>query len=86
MNDAPVAQGGSASGNDDTPINGTLVATDVDSLTLTYALGAQTANGIVVSTPTAPTPTRRNLELQRHRQLTFTASDGTAGSNTATIT
>ena len=33
VNDAPVAQDGSASGNEDTPINGTLVATDVDSPT-----------------------------------------------------
>ena len=31
VNDAPVAQDGSNSGNEDTPISGTLVATDIDS-------------------------------------------------------
>ena len=31
VDDVPVAQDGSAGGNEDTPINGTLVAADVDS-------------------------------------------------------
>ena len=48
LNDAPVAQDGSASGNEDTPISGTLVATDVDGPSLSYSLGTQAANGTVV--------------------------------------
>ena len=47
-NDAPVAQDGSASGNEDTPILGTVVATDPDGPTLTYALGVQALHGTVV--------------------------------------
>ena len=48
VNDAPVAQDGSASGNEDAPVNGTVFATDVDSPNLTYSLGTQAAHGIVV--------------------------------------
>src|SRR6185436_3707401 len=51
VNDAPVAQDGSASGNEDTPISGTLVATDGDSPTPTYGLVAQAAHGGVVLSP-----------------------------------
>ncbi len=48
VNDAPVAQDGSASGNEDTPISGTLVASDVDSPILTYRLGTQALHGTAV--------------------------------------
>ena len=51
VNDAPGAQDGSAIGNEDTPINGTLVATDVDSPTLSYSLGTQAAHGTAVVNP-----------------------------------
>ena len=64
-----MAQDGSASGNEDTPISGTLVATDVDSPTLTYALGTQAANGTVVVNADGSYTYTPNAELQRHRQL-----------------
>ena len=86
MNDAPVAQNGSASGNEDTPIGGTLVATDVDGLTLTYALGAQAANGTVVVNTDGTYTYTPNPNYNGTDSFTFTASDGTAGSNTATVT
>ena len=40
-----MAQDGSASGNGDTPILGTVAALDPDGPALTYALGVQAANG-----------------------------------------
>ena len=86
VNDAPVAQNGSASGNEDTPIGGTLIATDVDNPTLTYALGAQAANGTVVVNSDGTYTYTPNLNFNGTDSFTFTASDGTAGSNTATIT
>ena len=86
VNDAPVAQSGSASGSEDTPINGTLVATDVDNLTLTYTLGAQAANGIVVVNTDGTYTYTPNLNFNGTDSFTFTASDGTIASNTATIT
>ena len=86
VNDAPVAQDGSASGNEDTPISGTLVATDVDSLTLTYALGAQAANGTVVVNTDGTYTYTPNPNYNGTDSFTFTANDGTVGSNTATVT
>ena len=86
VNDAPVAQNGSANGNEDTPINGTLVATDVESLTLTYVLGTQAANGTVVVNTDGTYTYTPNLNFNGTDSFTFTASDGTIGSNTATVT
>ena len=86
MNDAPVAQDGSASGNEDTPISGTLVATDVDGPTLTYALGAQAANGTVVVNADGSYTYTPNPNFNGTDSFTFTANDGTVGSNTATVT
>ena len=74
VNDAPVAANGSASGNEDTTINGTLSATDVDntSAQLSYNLvgtNGGAAHGIRSG------PCRRHIhlyagvELQRQRQL-----------------
>ena len=77
VNDAPVAQSGSASGSEDTPIDGTLVATDVDNLTLTYTLGAQAANGIVVVNTDGTYTYTPNLNFNGTDSFTFTASDGT---------
>ena len=86
VNDAPVAQDGSASGNEDTPISGTVVATDVDGLTLTYALGVQAANGtVVVNTDGTYTYTPKP-NFNGTDSFTFTANDGAGGSDTATIT
>ena len=81
-----MAQDGSASGNEDTPIGGTLVATDLDNPTLTYALGAQAANGTVVVNTDGTYTYTPNLNFNGTDSFTFTASDGTIGSNTATVT
>ena len=85
VNDAPVAQDGNASGNEDTPINGTLVATDVDSPGLIYALGAQPTHGTVAVNPDGSYTYTPNPDFNGADSFTFTASDGTAGSNTATV-
>ena len=70
VNDAPVAQNGSASGNEDTQIGGTLVATDVDGLTLTYrAWRRRRLHGTVVVNADGTYTYTPNRELQRHRQL-----------------
>ena len=86
VNDAPVAQDGSASGNEDTPISGTVVATDVDSPTLTYALGVQAANGTVVVNTDGTYTYTPNPNFNGTDSFTFTANDGAGGSDTATVT
>ena len=47
VDDAPVAQDGSANGNEDMVVTATLVAADVDSVSLTYRAVAQAAHGSV---------------------------------------
>ena len=78
VNDAPVAQDGSDSGNEDTPITGTVVATDVDSPTLTYALGAQAMHGTVVVNANGAYTYTPNPDYNGRDSFTFTASDGAA--------
>ena len=86
VNDAPVAQDGSASGAEDTPISGTVVATDVDGPTLTYALGVQAAHGTVVVNTNGSYTYTPNLNFNGSDSFTFTANDGAGGSDTATVT
>ena len=47
VNDAPIAQDGVASGDEDTVITGTVAASDVDSASLTYTLVTQASHGSV---------------------------------------
>ena len=86
INDPPVAQDGSASGTEDTAVGGTLVATDVDSPTLTYALGTQAAHGIVVVNPDGTYTYTPNQDFNGTDSFTFLANDTVTDSNTATIT
>ena len=85
-NDPPVAQNQSVETEEDTAKIITLVATDVDSTTLTYSIVAQPSHGSlspvggdkVVYTP-AP-------NYFGSDSFTFKANDGTLNSNTATVT
>src|SRR5262249_21386232 len=90
VNDAPVAQPGSLVTTVNTAATGTLVATDVDSPTLTYSIVTPptAAQGTVAITNPATgaysfTPT---LNFTGPASFTFKANDGTADSNVATIT
>ena len=85
VNDPPVAQDGSASGTEDTPVTGTLVATDVDSEGLTYRLGTQAAHGTAVVNPDGSFTYTPNADFNGTDSFTFLANDGAADSNTATI-
>ena len=85
VNDAPVAQDGSASGNEDAPVNGTVFATDVDSPNLTYSLGTQAAHGIVVVNADGSFTYTPAQDFNGADSFTFLANDGQADSNAATI-
>ena len=85
VNDAPVAQDGSASGSEDTPISGTLVATDVDSPSLTYTLGAQAVHGNVVVNADGSYTYTPNLDFNGTDSFSFKANDGALDSNVATV-
>jgi VCBS repeat-containing protein len=84
-NDPPAAQDGSAGGTEDTPIGGTLVATDVDNATLTYALGTQAAHGTVVVNADGSFSYTPAQDFSGTDSFTFLANDGAADSNTAIV-
>jgi VCBS repeat-containing protein len=85
LDDPPVAQDGSASGTEGTPVGGTLVATDVDSASLTYRLGTQAAHGAVVINPDGTFTYTPNQDFFGTDSFTFLANDGAADSNAATV-
>ncbi len=85
VNAAPVAQAQSVTTPEDTAINITLVATDVDSITLTYAIVAQPAHGTVTLVGNVATYTPA-LDFNGTDTFTFKANDGALDSNVATVT
>ncbi len=89
VNDAPVAANGSASGNEDTTINGTLSATDVDnaSAQLSYNLvGANggAAHGTVVVHADGTFIYTPASNFNGSDSFSFKANDGALDSNVAT--
>jgi len=88
VNDAPVAQNGSAVTDEDVPFNGTLSASDVDGDTLTFSIVSPPSLGTVNLTNTSTGAFTYTPTLHAHGTDTFTfkVNDGTVDSNTATFT
>jgi VCBS repeat-containing protein len=92
VNDAPVAQAGAAAGDEDTPITGSVTATDVDSASLTYSLvtGAVDGNGDPVTGLTFNADGSYSFQGPQdfNGPVTFTyrANDGALNSNVETVT
>jgi VCBS repeat-containing protein len=84
VNDAPVAANGSSSGNEDTVITGTLVATDIDSASLTFSRVAQAAHGTVTVNANGSFSYTPNANYFGPDSFTFKANDGSLDSNIAT--
>ncbi len=87
VNDPPAAAGFQFGTNEDTPLNETLRASDVDGDALTYSVVAQPAQGTVQVTNAAtgaftytPPP-----DFTGTVSFTFKVNDGTADSNVATV-
>jgi uncharacterized repeat protein (TIGR03803 family)/VCBS repeat-containing protein len=74
INDAPVAQSGTASTTAGSPVNGWLMASDADGNQLTYA---------IVSNPTKGTASITNASAGA---FAYTANSGTTGTDTFTFT
>ena len=85
VNDAPVATGGSLSATEDTQATGTLLATDVDNASLTYAVVSKPANGSVVLGAGGAFTYTSSANFNGSDSFTFKANDGSADSNTATV-
>jgi VCBS repeat-containing protein len=86
VNDTPVATGGSLSTTEDTQATGTLTATDVDNANLTYAVVTQPANGSVNLGANGAYTYTPAANFNGSDSFTFKANDGSADSNTATVT
>jgi len=85
--DPPIAYNGTLPITEDTPTNGTLIATDVDSTVLTYSIVSQGTAGTVTITNTATgaytyTPADNAFGTDT---FTFKVNDGTWDSNDASI-
>jgi hypothetical protein len=83
-NNAPVANNQSVTTNEDTAVGVTLSATDADSNPLTYSVVASPAHGTLSGTAPALTYTP-TANYNGADSFTFRANDGTANSNTATV-
>src|SRR5262249_17241680 len=75
VNDPPVAQNGAAITNEDTPVNIQLQASDIDSVTLTYAIVVAPTKGVVVLNGDLATYTP-NPDANGVDSFTFKANDG----------
>jgi len=84
-NDAPIANNQNLELNEDTSINGTLIASDLDGDPLTYSITAQPAHGILSGTLPNFTYTP-NPNYFGPDTFSFKANDSHIDSNTATIT
>jgi len=85
VNDAPVAQGASFSTAEDTSLTGAVVATDIDSATLTYALVGSAVAGLVFhadGTFSYAPPANFNGQVS----FSYTANDGSLDSAPASVT
>jgi len=87
QNDAPVAQAGTGSGNEDHAITGQLVATDVDGDTLTYSLAdkGDPAHGAVTINPDGSYSYTPATDYNGSDSFTYKVDDGHGGTATATV-
>ncbi|WP_395303353.1 retention module-containing protein [Pectobacterium polonicum] len=86
VNDAPVTADQSIATDEDTPVSGTIVATDVDGDTLSYTVGTPPANGTLTLDGTTGqytyTPT---ANFNGNDRFVVTVSDGNGGTTTSTV-
>ena len=84
VNDAPVATDGSASGNEDTVINGQVLASDVDGPSLTYQLVSAPVHGALSFNPDGTYQYTPVANYNGPDSFTFKANDGSLDSNVGT--
>ena len=88
-NTAPVAVNDSATTAEDTAVSGNVLTNDTDAdagTTLTATLGASPAHGTVALAADGSFTYTPNADFNGTDSFTYTASDGTAASNVATVT
>jgi VCBS repeat-containing protein len=86
VNDVPTTGNVSAITNEDTPVSGTVVGSDVDGDVLSYAKASDPAHGSVVVNADGTWTYTPNANFHGGDSFTVTVSDGNGGSTTATVT
>ena len=86
VNDAPVADDGSDSTNEDTPLEGSVTATDADGDDLLFALGDDVSDGVLTFEDDGSFSYVPSADFGGQVSFTFTADDGVSTSNEATFT
>lgn len=86
VNDAPVANDGTNTTPEDTPVNGLVTGSDIDGDSITFALVTAPTNGLVVVNPDGTYTYTPNANFNGEDSFTFVANDGTVNSNIATVT
>ena len=84
-NDAPVCSADSSSGAEDADQTGTLSCTDLDNDPLTYSKVASPDNGSATVDPDGSWTYTPDANFHGSDSFTFRANDGTANSNTVTL-
>ncbi|MCO6187036.1 tandem-95 repeat protein, partial [Rhizobium sp. L1K21] len=84
VNDAPVGTDGSASGDEDTAITGTVVASDVDGDSLTYSVSSNPSHGTVTLSGSGYTYTP-DADFNGSDTFDVLIDDGNGGTDTVTI-
>ncbi|RYF59012.1 MAG: tandem-95 repeat protein, partial [Comamonadaceae bacterium] len=80
VNDAPTGTAAPVTGQEDQPVNGTVVGTDVDADTLSYAVTTPATNGAVTVDPATGAYTYTpNANFSGSDTFTVTISDGQGG-------
>jgi len=85
VNDAPVAQSGSATTAEDTPLSSSVNATDIDSATLTYSLVSGPTHGTLVFNANGTYTYTPTTNYSGTDSFSFRANDGSLNSNNATV-
>ncbi|RIX82857.1 tandem-95 repeat protein [Acidovorax cavernicola] len=86
INDAPTAPNDTKTTNEDTPVSGQIVGSDVDGDTLTYTKGSDPAHGTVTVNPDGTYTYVPATNFNGTDSFTITVSDGKGGTTTSTIT
>jgi VCBS repeat-containing protein len=85
VNDAPVATTASITTDEDNAKTGTLTATDIDSMSLTFAKVASPSNGVVTVNTNGTYTYTPNANFNGSDSFTFKANDGSTDSATVTV-
>ncbi|MFS0838243.1 Ig-like domain-containing protein [Paenibacillus sp. 1P03SA] len=86
QNDPPVAEDLYTATFEDTPLNGTVAASDADGDTLSFALAQQASNGIASVTAAGAFSYTPNPNFNGIDSFTVTVSDGAGGTDSAVVT